>query len=66
MVVIKDLSGLDWGFGLGFRRGNWCGRGCDEGSGFEFPVQEAMQAGMELLMALDAVQIEAHANDCLE
>jgi hypothetical protein len=65
-VVVEDLGSVALCLEDGFRsRGrNW--RGADEGSGLKFPVKEAVRARMKLLVALDAIEVEAHADDCLE
>jgi hypothetical protein len=54
------MSGLGWDLGLRFRSGNRCRCRSDEGASFKFPVLEAVRARVELLVALDAVEVKAH------
>jgi hypothetical protein len=60
LVAIEYLGSLGWDPVLGFRSGNWCRGQCDKGSGFKFPVKEAVRARVELLVALDAIEVKAH------
>jgi hypothetical protein len=58
LVVVEDLGGLGWSLCLGSRSGGRCR--FDEGACLEFPVQKTVQVGVELLVTLDAVEVEAH------